>query len=454
MINFYCRTTRFDNFQKELIMSIPSVLEITKQLITMQTVNPPGNELPAQEYLQGLLEQGGFHVQRLEKVPGRPNLVTYLSGTGERDPLLFYGHTDVVGVEGQDWDKPPFAGVEQDEVLFGRGTLDMKAGIAMLVHTLLRAKASNLQPAGDIILAIVVDEETGGEMGMQFLLQDHPEFFKGVRHAIGEFGGFPLYAFGEKFYRIGVSQKQYAHLRLRFHAPGGHGSLPATDTVMTKLGEALIKLDQAKLPYYKTPLAEHIVKTIIHEVENEQAKEILRGLLDSERFESSLTAIGSGSERFESLFRDTANPTIATSGSKFNVIPSEALVEIDARILPGRTTEDLVSFLENILGDEAEIELLAFGPRTKPTVDYTLYDTLAKILKELDPEGIPIPYLFNESPDGRLLEEYGIQNYGFLPMNLPPEIDLPSLIHGANERVPTAAIAFGAEALYKLLKRY
>jgi acetylornithine deacetylase/succinyl-diaminopimelate desuccinylase-like protein len=106
------------------------------------------------------------------------------------------------------------------------------------------------------------------------------------------------------------------------------------------------------------------------------------------------------------------------------------------------------------LNDAVEIEVLASGPQTKPTVDYGLFDTLTEILIDLDPEGIPIPYLFNESPDSRLLEAKAIQNYGFLPMNLPPEIDLPSLIHAENERVPIESIHFGAQSLLALLQRY
>ncbi len=437
----------------EHYMTTPSPLEITRRLITMPSVNPPGEELAAQNYLRTLLEKAGLQVQLYEKIPGRPNLVTTLPGRGERPPLLFYGHTDVVGVDGQSWDVPPFTAFERDGILYGRGALDMKAGVAMLVHTLLQARANDFLPSGDIILAIVVDEETGGEAGMQYLLQEHRHLFAGVQHAIGEFGGFPLYAFDHKFYRIGVSQKQYAHIRLRFQAPGGHGSLLASGTVMAKLGEALVKLDQAKMPYFKTPLAEHIIQQMI-QVLSDEAGEILSGLLDPDSFEIALEAIGHGRERFESLFRDTANPTIAFSGHKFNVIPAEALVEIDARILPGRTYENVLDELHAILGQEVTIEVIAFGPKTKPTVDYTLFDTLASIMKDLDPTGTPIPYMFNESPDGRLLEEAGMQNYGFLPMNLPPEIDLPSVIHGANERVPLEAITFGAEAIYELLRRY
>jgi acetylornithine deacetylase/succinyl-diaminopimelate desuccinylase-like protein len=434
-------------------MPIPALIEITQRLIQYKTVNPPGDEKPAQEYLRGLLETAGFNVDFLSKQDGRPNLITRLDGAGQRPPLLLYGHVDVVGVEGQEWDQPPFEAVVDDGLLYGRGALDMKAGVAMLVHALMRARSESLKPSGDILLAIVVDEETGGSQGMQFLLEEHADLFEDIRHAIGEFGGFPLHAFGKKFYRIGVSQKQYAHILLRLRGPGGHGSLPAHRTVMGPLGAALEQLDNSRMPYHKTGLAERIINTMCRELPL-PAQEILQGLLEPETFETTLAKIGDGSERFESLFRDTANATIVRAGGKFNVIPSEAEVEIDARILPGRTTEDLSIELRKILGDQVEIEVLASGPPTKEIVDYELFDPLAAILKDLDPGGIPIPYLFNESPDGRLLEAHGMQNYGFLPMNLPPEIDLPSLIHAENERVPVNSIEFGTRALFELLRRY
>lgn len=434
-------------------MSIPTPLEIARRLIRFQTVNPPGDELPAQEYLRELLESARFDVHNHTLQADRPNLVTKLDGSGDKPPLLLYGHVDVVGVEGQAWDVPPFEGVVMDELLYGRGALDMKAGVAMMVHSLLRAKLDGVKPSGDILLLLVVDEETGGDAGMQFLLEEHREVFNEVKYAIGEFGGFPLYAFDRKFYRIGVSQKQYAHIQLRFTAPGGHGSLPARDTVLSKLGAALDRLDRMVMPYHKTDLSEQIIRSMCRALPH-PAQDILQALLDPETFDTALASIGQGSERFESLFRDTANATIVHSGEKFNVIPSEALVEVDGRILPGRSTEDMLVELRRVLGEEVEIQVLASGPLTKPEVDYELFEMLAGILKELDREGVPIPYLFNESPDGRLLEAHGIQNYGFLPMDLPPELDLPSLIHAANERVPVEAVAFGEEALFRLIRRY
>lgn len=434
-------------------MSTPTAVEIARRLIRYPTVNPPGSELAAQNTLQGILEEAGFEVRRFECASGRPNLIARLAGRNLRPPLLFYGHVDVVGVDGQNWDVDPFAGIVQNDLLYGRGALDMKAGLAMLVHSMTRAKKDHLRPSGDIVLAVVVDEESGGEAGMKYLLEEHPDLFDGVRHAIGEFGGFPLHAFGKKFYRIGVSQKQYVHLHLNIRGRSGHGSLPARNTVMLKLGKALKALDQTPLRYQKPPIAEHVINTMC-EVLPEDKKKVLSGLLDPERFDSALSAIGAGRERFESLFRSTANATIVAAGKKFNVIPSEARIEVDARLLPGDTVPTLIAELQSILGDEVSIEIAAAGPPTKSDIDYTLFEPMAGILLELDPEGIPIPYMFNESPDGRLLEEHGMQNYGFLPMNLPEDFDLPAMIHAENESIPLSAISFGAEAVYRLMRQY
>ncbi len=431
---------------------ITTPLEVTRSLVQMQTVNPPGDEAQAQHYLYDLLDQAGFSVQAYEAVPGRPNLVTRLRGRGDKPPLLFYGHTDVVGVSGQQWHLPPFDAIVENGILYGRGTLDMKAGVAMLIHSLLQAAESGIQPSGDIVLVIVADEETGGSAGMQYLLAEQPHIFAGVQHAIGEFGGFPLYLDERKFYRIGVSQKQYARLRVTVRAAGGHGSLPTDSTVMVKLGAVLAALDSHKMPYHKTPLAERIIQTMASHMEGNTAN-ALDGLLESNTFASSLERLPNA-PRFESLFRDTANPTIVQAGGKFNVIPSEAVVDIDARILPGRSADDVVAELRRLLGDDVSIDIVAAGPQTKPEVDYTLFDLLAGLLRQHDADAIPIPYLFNESPDGRLLEDHGIQNYGFLPMNLPPEIDLPSLIHAEDERIPVTAIDFGAQILLDLIKQY
>lgn len=428
--------------------------DIARRLVALPTVNPPGEEADAQPYLQGLLEAAGLEVAVFEKEAGRPNLVTRLAGSGGKPSLILHGHVDVVGVDGQVWDHPPFGAVVEGGVLHGRGALDMKSGVAMMTHAILRAKVDRIRPSGDVVLALVADSETGGGVGLAHLLEDHPDVFAGARYAIGEFGGFPLHAFGRRFYRIGVSQKQYLHLRIRLSGTGGHGSRPGSDTVIGRLGEVLSRFDAGRMPYHRSAIARQVIETIADRVPQREA-DLLGGLLDADTFEEAVAELGDLGATFESLFRDTANATIVTAGAKFNVVPSQACIEVDARLLPGRSRAEAIDDILGMIGShDAEVDVAASGPPAPDEFDAGLFDTLTATLVDLDPEAVTVPYLFNESPDGRLFAAHGVQHYGFLPMDLPPDFHLPDLIHGPNERVPVASIDFGAEALYRLLTRY
>ena len=170
-------------------MTAISPTELLQNLIRFDTTNPPGNEVDCVNYIDGLLTEAGFQTTLLSKTPNRPNLITRLSGQGNAPPLLLYGHVDVVTTVNQNWTYPPFNGDIVDGWIWGRGALDMKSGISMMLSAMLKAKTEGLNPDGDIILAILCDEESGGSNGAEFLVQNHPDHFKDVRYAIGEFGG-------------------------------------------------------------------------------------------------------------------------------------------------------------------------------------------------------------------------------------------------------------------------
>jgi len=173
--------------------------ELLQNLIRFDTTNPPGNEAECVSYIGSLLNETGFETTLLAKHPARPNLITRLKGRGMAPPLLLYGHVDVVTTANQNWLHPPFEGKLIEGYVWGRGALDMKGGIAMLLSACLRAKAEGLTPAGDIVLAILSDEEAGGVYGAKYLVENHTEQFNGIHYAIGEFGGFPLYIGNRKF---------------------------------------------------------------------------------------------------------------------------------------------------------------------------------------------------------------------------------------------------------------
>ena len=144
-------------------------VELLQRLIQFDTTNPPGNEASCIDFLRDLLEQAGVEAGVYAKEPGRSNLVGRIRGSGGGTPLLLYGHVDVVTTAGQQWSRPPFGGELVDGYVWGRGAVDMKGGVAMLVSAFLRAHERDLHPRGDIVLAVLSDEEGGGDLGAKFL---------------------------------------------------------------------------------------------------------------------------------------------------------------------------------------------------------------------------------------------------------------------------------------------
>ncbi|MCZ8518251.1 MULTISPECIES: M20/M25/M40 family metallo-hydrolase [Paenibacillus] len=427
-------------------------VDILRQLIRFDTTNPPGNEYACIMYIRQLLEQQHIDSQIFALHPDRPNLVARLKGRGQAPPLLLYGHVDVVGTASQQWTHPPFEGRIVDGQVWGRGALDMKGGVAQMLSAFMRAKAEQTDLPGDVVLAIVSDEEAGAEYGAQFLIDKHAGLFQDVRYAIGEFGGFSMQMGKQRFYPIMVAEKQLCWFRTVFHGDGGHGSLPAYGGSMTKLGVFLNKLSGSRLPVHITPAA----REMIHAMGSAMpfpAGHLFKQVLNPRLTNMVLHQLGSRRHSIEPLLRHTVNPTIVHGGEKINVTPSEITLELDGRLLPGYQPEDLFTELNRLMGQTLEYEIIRYTPGP-PKPDMGLFPTLQNILVEEDPEGIPVPMLLPGGTDAMHFSKLGIQTYGFLPMRLPEDMKFTELIHSANERIPVDAVHFGARAIHKVLQRF
>ncbi|PKB71956.1 MAG: hypothetical protein BZY87_03030 [SAR202 cluster bacterium Io17-Chloro-G6] len=425
---------------------------LTQQLVRFNTSNPPGNERPCVENIKSLLDGAGIPNQVFAKSSSRPNLIARLPGDGSAPPLLLQGHIDVVPADPAHWQQAPFGGDLVDGYLWGRGSLDMKSGIAMMIYALVQAKADAMTPAGDIVLAVMCDEEAGGDHGARYLVENHPEQFKGVRYAIGEFGGFSFRLGRRRFYPIMVSEKQVCHLRATFRGLSGHASLSRPNNAIFGLTHFLQRIQSMELPVHVTAEARMMFQAISRHMPI-LARTGIAALLNPRFTDLALRLLGPKGRAFSPLFRNTVTPTLVRGGEQINVVPDEASVDLDGRLLPGLGPEQLVAELMEIAGAGAKIEVLRYdaGPE-RP--DLGLFDTLSDVLQEADPQGIPVPMLMPAATDGRLFSRLGIQTYGFLPMLLPDELDFAETIHGADERVPVSAISFGADAFYSLLRRY
>ena len=430
----------------------PNPVELLQRLIQFDTTNPPGNEAECIAYACDLLNEAGIPTTILACDPQRPNLVARLPGRGSVPPLLLYGHVDVVTTANQTWRYPPFEGRLVDGYVWGRGALDMKSGVAMQLSACLRAKAEGLSLPGDVILTLVSDEEAAGDYGAKFLVEKHPDLFSGVRYALGEFGGFSLTFAGQCFYPIMVAEKQVCWMRATFHGQGGHASMPVRGGAMASLARVLLQLDQHSLPVHITPAARLMFEGMLQHLSG-PTRLFLSQLLNPVLTDRVLALLGERGQILAPLLHNTVSATIVHASDKVNVIPGQVTLELDGRLLPGFTPADMLAELTRLLGGDLEIEVLRYDPGPAEP-DMGLFDRLADILRQADPQGIATPLLLSGVTDARFFSRLGIQTYGFTPMNLSEDYTFTSVVHAADERIPAEAVEFGAEAIYQALQRF
>jgi acetylornithine deacetylase/succinyl-diaminopimelate desuccinylase-like protein len=211
-------------------------------------------------------------------------------------------------------------------------------------------------------------------------------------------------------------------------------------------------LDRKQPPVQITPIVRDWFATMADALPRPQAL-VVRRLLDPRTADIAARVLGARGRELSRVLRNTVSATIVHGGEKINVIPSEIELQLDGRILPGQTPEDLIRQLHELVGDDVDFEIVRHDPGP-PDPDLGYYETLAQILRELDPEGVPVPMLMAGVTDARFLARAGVQTYGYLPLRLPEDFEPFPLVHNADERVPADALSFGVEAISRASERY
>jgi acetylornithine deacetylase/succinyl-diaminopimelate desuccinylase-like protein len=248
-----------------------------------------------------------------------------------------------------------------------------------------------------------------------------------------------------------ASEKQLCLARATFRGPGGHGSLPVRGSATGALGRFLDALDRRRLPVHVTQVTRSMIEAVAAEVPAPVALP-LRGLLRPRTANRVLDLLDDRGRMFDPVLHNTASATIVRGGQSANVIPGEASVDLDCRLLPGFGPGDVFRELRDLANVDMELELLRFDPGPSD-VDMALFPTLGGTLRELDPAARPMPLLLPAVSDARFFARLGIQTYGFLPMQLPPEMRFMELVHAEDERIPVASMEFGTAAVGRLLER-
>jgi acetylornithine deacetylase/succinyl-diaminopimelate desuccinylase-like protein len=428
----------------------PKAVELLGRLIQADTVNPPGNERPVQEFLQGMLTAAGFECELLEAEPGRANLVARLRGAEDGPTLTLLGHVDTVRADPDEWTFDPWAGDVVDGWVRGRGAIDMKGQVASEVAACVALGGSDWRPAsGDLLLVLTADEEVGGGLGAHWLCEQHADKVRSD-FVVNEGGGGLVEFGGRRLYTLSVGEKGIFRMRLRTTGKAGHASLPRIgDNALLKLAGHLSALSEQPPPE-PTPVGEALLEALLGEPF--PGEEGVRAGLDRLRAEQPLLA----DFLVEPMLSVTLTPTIAESGKKANVIPSEAEALIDCRVPPGYGEDEALRQLEALIGEgDYTVEFSEAVVGNSSPMDSQLADAIRDWIREIDPGAEPAPTVmpgFSDSNPFRSAFRDAVV-YGFCPHREIGLLEAAPLIHGADERVPASDIELAASFFYELPRR-
>jgi len=434
------------------------VIDVLRDLIRIDTTNPPGNETEAARYLSRLLEPSGIEVQVLESAPGRGNLVARLRGSGQEKPLILMGHLDVVAAKPEEWTHPPFAAEIANGCVWGRGATDMKNMIAACAVAMLAIAPHRETLRRDILLLATADEEQGGQAGMGWLARHRPDLFDAAC-ALNEGGGNAVRIGNRVFYTCQTAEKGVCRTIWTAQAKGGHGSRPRSDLATIKLARALTNLGDGYMQGRAIPTMREAVTTIAaqQDCDIEQVSLLLQG----GQVEEALRSVGFQErdiERTRPLFYDTASVTGLRAGDprSINVIPPTAQAYVDGRILPDQNRQGFLDLLRQKVGDEVEIDVYRrqYAPGLESPAHGPIVDTIREVIAERCQGATVIPWQCAGATDARHVIPMGVPVYGFVPMRLLPEGVEEAGAHANDERLWLENIPFAFEILCEIVYRF
>ncbi len=452
------------------------LVEMLRSLIRIPSVNPPDppgadGELRAAHAMSGMLADAGLEPEVVEPFPGRGSVAARLHGDGTGgEPLLLLSHLDVVPAPPDGWTHDPFGGDVADGYVWGRGAVDMKGTAAMqlaVVRGLAReARAAGRDPATDpvpglrrdVLFAATADEEAGGHQGIGWVVEHRPDWLRAAG-ALSECGGVSMELAGRRLYPIQVAEKGFAVYRIRVRGTSGHGSMPRPDNAIVLAAEVVRRLAEPG-PIRPTPVLARFLEVASSALPPDAARLVRAvGQPDPRASELALEALCDPmyARAARALLRDTVSPDIIHAGTKYNVIPGEAEITVDCRLLPETDESAMRREIERRLGDlgeRCEVELLIHGPAAEAPIDTPLYDLLEATIREHDPEGVPLPGMPPFATDAKHTARLGVPTYGFSPLRLDPDERFLERFHGVDERVGLDALRWGLPVLDDVVRRF
>ncbi len=411
---------------------------LLRDLIRLDTVNPPGNETLAAEHLRAYLEANGVACELYARVPERANLVARIPGHGDGPRLLLLSHTDTVLADPGEWQLDPWSGELRDGQVWGRGALDMKGQVAASAVAMASLAREGFEAPGDLIFAACADEEVGAGFGLQWLVEEHPNAVR-AEYCINEGGGDRLVLDGRAFYVCSTAEKMSAPFRIIVHGRSGHASRPGmADNALVKAAPMVERLGAFRDEPEVGPEVAAFLQAVCGEVP-----------AALEAVSAARAVHPLAGDIVEPLLGTTLAPTEIEASKKRNVIPNRCEITVDCRILPGHTQEEVEAKVARVLeGAEYDLEWIEAQGGTRSPVDSPLWDVVESFVAEVEPEAQVVPLLLSGFTDSHWIREaFGTIAYGFFPMRtMEPEV-AARLIHSADERIELDDLELGMRFL-------
>jgi acetylornithine deacetylase/succinyl-diaminopimelate desuccinylase-like protein len=425
-------------------------VELLAAYLRVDTTNPPGNEIAGARFLADVLARDGIESQTVESAPGRANLVARIRGDGSLGGVVLHHHIDVVYADRRYWTVDPFGGEIRDGFLYGRGAIDMKSTGILQLASVLAIKRAGVPLKRDLIVLATADEEAGSAYGAQFLAARHPDWVQGAEYAISELGGIetsPHYR--APFAHIVISEKTGLPLRLIARGAPGHGSMPWPDTAPHRLIRALHRLLAAERPPRVLPEVQQYFRTLARVVSADEGRgfDTLEASLGDPGFRTRFFA----RREWAAMVRTTFAVNMLRGSEKLNVIPPEAVAEIDCRMLAGDDPHEIRDWVSRAVNDE-HVEV-AFGrepkiPNLSPP-DTELYKALSDALARRAPGVVVAPEILVAFTDSWVFRRMGLQSYGWSPFIL--DDGEWRRVHGNDERIALENVTEGVRAYTEML---
>src|SRR5271165_2146189 len=434
---------------------------ILKQLIEINTTDSVGSVSQAAEAMAARLRASGFRENDVI-VAGpsdrKKNLVARYHGNGQKKPILFLGHLDVVEALRSDWTTDPFELVEKDGFFYGRGTQDMKEGDAILMMAFLRLKREGFVPNRDLILALTADEEGGTANGVDWLLKQHKDWID-AEFCINLDGGEFEKLKGQRVLAgLQASEKVYADFQLETTNPGGHSSVPGPDNAIYELAAALLKLQSFSFP---VNISEITRNYFAHSASltSGQLSTDLRGAAKEPPDQEAIKRLSTNAY-YNSLLHTTCVATMLSGGHAPNALPQTARANVNCRIFPGEDPESVRKTLERVAADP-KVTVTVVPEKTAdgqliPLVTVPASPLLPELTAAMDKTlgamwpGVPlVATMSTGASDGKYLRIAGVPTYGIACMFFDME-DHRS--HGKDERVGVQDFYDGVEFGYRFMK--